>query len=340
MRTAPHIHPSFPAVPEALAAECARFLEAQSVRGRSEATIRSQEGSLRVFEDFLGEIGATDVRAVTGETVRAYAAWLQKRGGTVATQHVRLLALRRFFEHLLGVDAVLVNPCAGFTLPPLPDRLPRHVLTRAQAKRVLEAPDTATKTGLRDRAILELFYSTGLRLGEVARLTVHDIDCRTGFVRVHGGKGAKDRVVPVGRKAADYVSEYLRAARAEWARDKREERALWLSANRPHGPVTAQAISVFLKNYLRACGIKAGRAHVWRHSCATHLVAAGANIAYVQRLLGHRRLETTQVYTRVTPTEARATHRKAHPRSRAKAATAAVPSPAPVAASGNIIGPR
>ena len=336
MKTVPHIHPSFPAVPAALAAEGARFLEAQRVRGRSEATIRSQEGSLRVFEGFLGGIGATDVRAVTEGTVRAYAAWLQKRGGSVATQHVRLLALRRFFEHLLGVDAVLVNPCAGFTLPKLPDRLPRHVLTRAQAKRVLEAPDTATKGGLRDRAILELFYSTGLRLGEVARLTVHDIDVRTGFVRVHSGKGAKDRVVPVGRKAADYVSEYLRVVRAEWARDQREERALWLSANRPHGPVKAQAISVLLKNYLRACGIKAGRAHVWRHSCATHLVAAGANIAYVQRLLGHRRIETTQVYTRVTPTEARATHRKAHPRSRAKAATAAVP----VATRGNLIGPR
>ena len=336
MKTAPHIPPSFPAVTEALAAECARFLEAQRVRGRSEATIRSQEGSLRVFEGFLGGIGATDVRAVTEGTVRAYAAWLQKRGGTVATQHVRLLALRRFFEHLLGADAVLVNPCAGFTLPTLPDRLPRNVLTRAQAKRVLDAPDTATKGGLRDRAILELLYSTGLRLGEVARLTVHDIDCRTGFVRVHGGKGAKDRVVPVGRKAADYMAEYLRVVRAEWARDKREERALWLSANRPHGPVTAQAISVLLKNYLRACGIKAGRAHVWRHSCATHLVAAGANIAYVQRLLGHRRIETTQVYTRVTPNEARASHRRAHPRAGAKA----VASPAPVAMPGNLIGPR
>ena len=336
MKTAPPIHPSFPAVPEALAAEGARFLEAQRVRGRSEATIRSQEGSLRVFEGFLGGIGVEDVRAVTAETVHAYAAWLQKRGGTVATQHVRLLALRRFFEHLLGLDAVLMNPCVGFTLPTLPDRLPRNVLTRAQAKRVLEAPDTATKTGLRDRAILELFYSTGLRLGEVARLTVHDIDVRTGFVRVHGGKGAKDRVVPVGRKAADYVSEYLRVVRAEWARDKREERALWLSANRPHGPVTAQAISVLLKNYLRACGIKAGRAHVWRHSCATHLVAAGANIAYVQRLLGHRRIETTQVYTRVTPNEARASHRRAHPRAGAKA----VASPAPVAVNGNMIGPR
>jgi integrase/recombinase XerD len=328
--------PSFPAVAAALAAEGERFLEASRVRGCATATVRSHAGALRVFFAFLGTLGVADVRAVTNATVRAYAAWLQQRGDSIATQHVRLVCLRRFFEHLQKLDAVLVNPCAGFTLPTLPDRLPRHVLTRAQARRVLDAPDTATKTGLRDRALLELIYSTGLRLGEVARLSVHDVDCRTGFVRVHGGKGAKDRVVPLGKKAADYVAEYLRVCRAEWAKHQREERALWLSAVKPHGPIKDQAVSVTLKNYLRACGIAAGRAHVWRHSCATHLVAEGANIAYVQRLLGHRRLETTQVYTRVSPNEASATHRKTHPRSRVKATTDAVP----VAERGNIIGPR
>ncbi|MGH7994906.1 MAG: tyrosine-type recombinase/integrase [Opitutaceae bacterium] len=319
MKPVPETHkPCFPAVADALAAEGERFLEASRVRGCAAATVRSHAGALRVFFAFLGTLGVDDVRAITAATVRAYAAWLAQRGERVATQHVRLVCLRRFFEHLQKLDAVLVNPCVGFVLPKLPDRLPRHVLTRAQARRVLDAPDTATKTGLRDRALLELIYSTGLRLGEVARLSVHDVDCRTGFVRVHGGKGAKDRVVPLGRAAADYVAEYLRVTRAEWARHQREERALWLSAIRPHGPIKDQAVSVMLKNYLRACGIKAGRAHVWRHSCATHLVAEGANIAYVQRLLGHRRLETTQIYTRVTPTEARATHRRTHPRGRVK----------------------
>jgi integrase/recombinase XerD len=327
---------SFPAVAKALAAEGERFLEASRVRGCAAATVRSHAGALRVFFAFLGTLGVADVRAVTAGTVCAYAATLQARGDGIATQHVRLVALRRFFEHLQKLDAVLVNPCAGFTLPTLPDRLPRHVLTRAQAKRVLDAPDPATKAGLRDRALLELIYSTGLRLGEVARLTVHDIDVRTGFVRVHGGKGAKDRVVPLGTTAAACVAEYLRVCRAAWAKDQREERSLWLAAIRPHGPLKSQAVSVMLKNYLRACGIKTGRAHVWRHTCATHLVAGGANIAYVQRLLGHRRLETTQIYTRVTPTEARATHRQTHPRSRVKAAAVV----APIATRGNLIGPR
>lgn len=337
MKPVPDNHRAcFPAAPDALAAEGERFLEASHVRGCSAATVRSHAGALRVFFAFLGEHGVTDVRAVESAHVRVYAAALQARGDSVATQHVRLVCLRRFFEHLLALDAVLVNPCAGLVLPKLPDRLPRHVLTRSQARRVLAAPDTATKTGLRDRALLELIYSTGLRLGEVARLTVHDVDVRTGFVRVHGGKGAKDRVVPLGETAARYVAEYLRVCRAQWALAQREERALWLSAVRPHGPIKSQAVSVTLKNYLRACGIKAGRAHVWRHSCATHLVAEGANIAYVQRLLGHRRLETTQVYTRVAPNEARATHRKSHPRSRTKATTEA----APVATRGNVIGPR
>lgn len=106
-------------------------------------------------------------------------------------------------------------------------------------------------------------------------------------------------------------------ARADWARDKREERALWFSANRPHGPITAQAISVLLKNYLRGCGIKAGRAHVWRHSCATHLLQNRANLRHVQEILGHRSLATTERYLHLTITELKEAHRRFHPREKA-----------------------
>lgn len=312
------------AVPAALEDARARFLVALRVRGQSPATIESRAESLGVFFAFLATQGVAvaDVRAVTRAHAHAFAAWLAQRGWSIATQHARLTALRRFFAHLVAIDAVLVDPCADLVLPPQPDRLPRHVLTRTQVARVLDAPDTATKTGLRDRAIIETFYSTGLRLAELARLGVHDVDVRTGFVRVHGGKGAKDRVAPLGKKAADAIAEYLRVARAEWARAQRDERALWLGSLAPHRALTSQAIAVMLKNVLRACGIAHGRAHVWRHTCATHLVAAGANVAYVQRLLGHRSLETTQRYTRVAVPEVKATHRRAHPRSQAKASAA------------------
>ena len=118
-------------------------------------------------------------------------------------------ALRRFFEHLETTDVILVNPCADIPLPRLGQRLPKAVLTQQEARALLDAPDTQTAVGIRDRAILEMFYSTGIRLEEMTRLTVHDVDHSNGFVRVNKGKFAKDRMTPLGRKACDYVREYL-----------------------------------------------------------------------------------------------------------------------------------
>ena len=138
-------------------------------------------------------------------------------------------------------------------------------------------------------------------------------------MRVNKGKFAKDRMTPLGRKACDYVREYLQKVRAEWSKSNRDERALWLSSKQPHGPLKSQAIEVMVKQYGRDAGIeKRVTPHVWRHTCATHLVADGANIAYVQRLLGHRSLRTTQIYTRTTVAEIKATHAKAHPEARSQ----------------------
>ena len=291
------------------------FLEALKVRRFSPATIKSRQASLAVFFGWLAGIGIADVREVHRLTVRDYQLWLQGRGYAVPTVQVHLQALRRFFEHLETTDVILVNPCAGVMLPKLASRLPKVVLTQGEARALLDAPDTQTKIGIRDKAVLEMFYSTGIRLAEMARLTIHDADYKNGFVRVTKGKGGKDRVVPLGRKACDYVREYLQKVRSEWSKANRDERALWLSSKQPHGPLKSQAIEVMVKQYGREAGIKKNvTPHVWRHTCATHLVTDGANIAYVQRLLGHRSLRTTQIYTRTTIAEIKAMHTKAHPR--------------------------
>ena len=295
----------------------AAFLEALKVRRFSPATIKSRHASLTVFFRWLAGSGMADVREVHRQTVRDYQLWLQGRGHAVQTVHVHLQALRRFFEHLETTDVILVNPCAGITLPKLASRLPKVVLTQGEARALLDAPDTQTKIGIRDKAVLEMFYSTGIRLAEMARLTIHDADYKNGFVRVTKGKGGKDRVVPLGRKACDYVREYLQKVRSEWSKTNRDERALWLSYRDPHGPLKSQAIAVMVKHYGRKAGLpKNITPHVWRHTCATHLVADGANIAYVQRLLGHRSLRTTQIYTRTTIAEIKAMHTKAHPHNR------------------------
>jgi integrase/recombinase XerD len=302
--------------------EIESYLESLRVRRYATATVQAHQLSLAIFERFLASRGVDDVRVVTREHIRDFQIEQTQRC-SLATVHVRLIALRRFFEHLEKTDAVLINPCLGLKLPTLPQRLPKTVLTPGEARAMLDAPDTQTKKGIRDKAILELFYSTGIRAGEMANLTVHDVDYKNGFVRVTKGKFAKDRVVPLGKKACDYVREYLQKVRSEWSKQNRDERALWLCAIAPHGTMKQQAIAVIVRDYAKAAGItRKVRPHVLRHTCATHLVANGANVAYVKRLLGHRSLETTQRYTRVAVPEVKQTFKK-HPRASASGAGAA-----------------
>jgi integrase/recombinase XerD len=299
----------------------AAFLESLSVRGQSPATVRTRAQALDGFARWLTTAGIADVREVTRETIQAYRQWLAAQSYTPHTLHAKLIGVSRFFAHLEATDALLVNPCAGLRLPPLGDRLPRGVLTKEEALRVLVVPDVRTQAGIRNRAILELFYSTGLRGAEMAGLSVPDVDTRGGFVRVRRGKGAHERIVPMGEAAAAAVRAYLDKVRNLW--EQPGERALWLSVKHPHPPMTQQAIAVMVKGCLRAAGLeRPGRTHLWRHTCATHLVAGGANLAAVQRLLGHRSLRTTQRYTRVAANEVREMHAKSHPRSRSAAVAA------------------
>ncbi len=309
---------------ESLEAPRRAFLEAMKVRNYAPATLASRSQSLDTFFRFLAVRSVDDVREVSRETIRDYQIFLSGRPYTTYTRHAKLMALRTFFEHLEKTDAVLVNSCVGLILPKLEDRLPRNVLTPAEARAVLDTPDTQTRKGIRDKAILELFYSTGIRLEEMAQLTIHDADWRNGFVRVNKGKFAKDRVVPMGRKASDYVREYLHKVRLVWSQTRKDERALWLSSIQPHSPLKKQLIAVMVRQYGKAAGVaRRVTPHVWRHTCATHLVAGGSNIAYVQRLLGHRSLETTQIYTRVAVPEVKATFRRSHPRARVSVKRAA-----------------
>ena len=212
-----------------------QYLEALKVRRYSASTLRLHARSLAMFEQFLAGRGLDDERG------RHPANHPRLSNGDHALHplhraSVRLISLRRFFEHLEITDAILVNPCVGLKLPHLPQKLPKAVLTPGEARAVLDAPDTQTRTGIRDKAILEMFYSTGIRSGEMASLTVHDVDYRHGFVRVHKGKGGKDRVAPMGKKACDYVREYLQKVRSVWTKKNRDERDLWISAIEPHGP--------------------------------------------------------------------------------------------------------
>lgn len=291
------------------------FVEAMKVRGYSPATLSSYAESLRAFLAYLGETGVTDPREVTGTIVRNYQLWLQKQEYAPWTILSRLQAVRRFFDHLETIQAVLMNPCVRQPPIKIPERLPKTVLTIEEAQRLLETLDCQNQVGLRDKAILEVFYSTGIRLAEMARLTVGDVDCRNGFLRVTYGKFAKDRMVPLGQSACQWLNRYLDEVRSRWSPPPATQKALWLSSREPHGPLKSQAIEVMVKAHGRSAGFaKRLTPHVWRHTCATHLVARGANVAYVQRILGHSSLRTTQVYIRTSIADVKAMHNQAHPR--------------------------
>lgn len=295
---------------------CRAFVEALRVRGLAAATVVARSQALGTFLAWLTEAGVVEVSNITHDLLSAYLRWLATQSFAPATIQMKVVAVRCFFRHLADTGVITDNPAVHLRPPKLGDHLPRNILTRSQARRILSLPDTRTKKGLRDRAILELFYSTGLRCEEMARLRVDDFD-PLGFIRVWG-KGAKERVVPVGARACAALQEYLNVARRPWSEKPPLETALWLSAIRPHQPLTKQGIAVTTQEYARVAGLAhPGRTHIWRHTCATHLVATGANIASVQQLLGHRSLLTTQRYTRVAPVEVRKMQERCHPRAQA-----------------------
>lgn len=285
---------------------------------RAPATVNTYTSGLTPFFAFLDGQGITDLRAVRRNDVQAYQAHLIACGRYVTwSVQVFMRALRRFYDFLEKTGKVLVNPAETLEQAKPENRLPRAVLTLTEIRRLLNTPDTSLPAGIKNKAILELLYSTGLRVGELCALTVHDVDTRNGFIRVNRGKGGKDRIVPLGHKAAKYISEYIHHIRGNQTRRNRDERALFV--NRNSNPLDRQNVQLMVKACARRAGIKKKiTPHALRHTCATHMVADGANIVHVQRLLGHESLNTTQIYTRVAQREVKQTHARCHPRERQK----------------------
>ncbi len=216
--------------------------------------------------------------------------------------------MRRYFSFLASHAYLLRDPAAAIRLPKV-RRLPRGVLTERQARRLMAAPFAGSRIGKRDRAILELLYGTGIRLGEAARADVSDLDLRERLLLVRSGKGKKDRVVPVAGRAAVALDAYLIEARAELA--KRMDAALFLS--RHGGRLSIVGLRAVVQRHGRAIGVDVSP-HALRHTCATHLLRGGADIRHVQELLGHRSLVTTALYTRVAIGDLRQVLARAHPR--------------------------
>jgi integrase/recombinase XerD len=235
---------------------------------------------------------------------------------SVGTQAARLAAVRKFFSWLLSEQQIAYNPASTLQLPKQPHRLPRGVLTKAEARRLIEATPAVKPRDIRDRAILETLYATGIRRAELITLTIYDADLQTATLRIEG-KGRRERVVPLTRSAIVALKLYLEEARAVFAREAGQVR-LFVST-RSGGPLDDADIMRIVAKAASRAGIKKHvTPHTLRHTCATHLLKGRADIRQIQKLLGHRRLSSTEVYTRVELTDLHEVLARCHPREKRK----------------------
>lgn len=303
------------------------FLALCAARGNVPTTVDKKRHALFRLVSFLTRQGVQHVQDVTPSILAAWQtevlATRTVRGGQPLSGTelwFRLGTVKEFFDHLVQQKIVFINPVPHFLLPKRPERLPRDVPTQEQIEEALGAPDIKTPLGLRNRAILELFYSAGLRRRELATLNLYDVDLVEGVVHVRQGKGGKDRTVPVGKTARAFITQYIRTARnrppiylrRKHARTHPPSPALFLTQyGRQFNPVS---LNQLVKKYLRPTRSGQARAcHALRHACATHMMRGGAHIRYLQELLGHTKIETTQIYTHVCPLDLKEAHKKHHP---------------------------
>lgn len=280
-------------------------------------TVPAYMADVRVFLAWLEEKGVelTDVRTqdLLGYQTDLYAA--RKKDGrpySTSIQVNRLSAIKSFFRFLYRRGFMLHDPAAAVDYPRSELRLPRGILSKQEARKIVEAPDGKSPSGLRDRAILETLYATGIRVSELRKLTLSDVDTEERVLRVVMGKGGKDRNLPLTRAAAVAIERYLLEARPKLPGAKRSA-LLFLS---PRGfPLRASTANDIVHAWTKEAGIKRTiTCHTFRHSVATHLLKGGADIRHIQALLGHASLQATERYTHVEVSDLMEVIRRAHPR--------------------------
>lgn len=296
----------------------AEFCTWMGVHGYSPATIDNRRTMLGYLVDWLAERGITRPVEVTRPQLESYQRWLfvsyRKADGTplsFRSQSQRLLAVRAFFKWAARQRHLLHNPASELELPRAERRLPKPGLTAAEAEQVLAVPDVTTTSGLRDRAMLEVLYSTGIRRSELAHLAVSDVDPGRGTLLVRQGKGRKDRMVPIGTRALSWVARWLATARPKLAAEP-DDGILFLTAEGTG--LSPDRLTQLVRDHIRASGVgKDGSCHLFRHTCATLMLEGGADVRWIQAMLGHAELSTTAIYTQVSIRTLQAVHAATHP---------------------------
>ncbi|MCG0277638.1 MAG: site-specific tyrosine recombinase XerD [Thermanaeromonas sp.] len=279
-------------------------------RGLAENTLASYHSDLEQFFDYLSKAGVTSLKESNRGLIIAYLMHLKKQGRSPATVSQHLAAIRSFYQFLLREGILSSDPTATLESPRQVKKLPK-VLTVQEVELLLRQPQPQTPSGLRDKAMLELLYASGLRVSELVALNIDQINLKEEYVRCLG-KGSRERVIPIGSIACFHLENYLRHGRGKLLKDKREK-ALFI--NQQGKRLTRQGCWKIIKAYARAAGLSNITPHTLRHSFATHLLENGADLRSVQELLGHADISTTQIYTHLTQRKIREIYNHTHPRS-------------------------
>ena len=306
--------------PEGLAAYVMRYLEWLRVHNYSICTVENREACLGYFVAWCLERGLAQPKEITKPILERYQRslyhWRKRNGEPLSfrAQHTRLVPVRALFRWLTRQNYLLYNPASELELPRLERRLPKHVLTVTEVEQVMRIPRVDEPRGVRDRAILETLYSTGMRRRELIGLALFDLDRERGTVMIRQGKGKKDRMIPIGARALAWIDRYLSEVRPDLVvgRDPANLATLFLTHTGER--FTPNRLTQLVREYVQAARLgKSGSCHLFRHTMATLMLENGADIRYIQAMLGHAELSTTQIYTQVSIRRLKAIHTATHP---------------------------
>jgi len=292
------------------------YLQWLEGRKLAEQTIEHRRAALNQFFTWADNHGVTNSNEVTLAMLESYQRWLgryRKKDGkplSGRTLRQRLSTLQGYFRYLVRHGLLGANPASELILPRKETRLPEQALSTHQIDALMSVPDLDDPLGIRDRTMLELFYGTALRLGELQKLELHDIQQSKKTLLVRQGKGKKDRIVPVGERAMHWLEKYLDEVRPKLELRLETQAAFLTGYGEAFHP---NALGYLIRKHLRAADIAKGGAHLLRHSCATHMLEGGADIRYIQKLLGHASLETTAIYTEMNVESLRQVFAACHP---------------------------
>jgi integrase/recombinase XerD len=289
------------------------FKQHLKARSYAEATIESYLMNLGHFKRYLEERSISDLKQCGQKIVLDYQAKVMAEPIAQESKALKIRSMKRLFDYLVQSNQLLLNPAEGLVETCRKNKKLGPVLGLDEMQKLLAQPNLSLRIEIRNKTIMEVMYATGIRLDELVNLEIYHVDLKEQVLYIRKGKGRKQRIVPLGKHAGQWLREYLEKIRPHYSKKNPKERRLFL--NNQGLAITSGSIRQFLRVYSKSSGFKKNVSpHTFRRTCATHLLQQGADIRYIQKLLGHQSLKTTQIYTRVRPMEVKEMHERTHPK--------------------------